>query len=234
MVAADRSSTAAPCARSTWSRYPERGISVALDRLHVASWADRVRGAAGRPRPSARDLAAFVKALHEIDASGGPPQEAPLAGRGGPLAKRDDAVGKALSDLHGVVDVEAAAAAWRLALETPLWDGQPAWIHGDLQHSNFLVEEGRLSGIIDFGGLGVGDPAADLIPAWSFFGESSRKIYRDVLEVDYATWARGRGWALSVGLIALPYYRDTNPVIMDWSLAAVEAVLADQPSGPSS
>ena len=122
---------------------------------------------------AARDLAGFVKALHEIDASGGPPQEAPLAGRGGPLAKRDDAVGKALSELHGVVDLEAAAAAWRLALETPLWDGQPVWIHGDLQHSNFLVQEGCLSGIIDFGGLGVGDPAADLIPAWSFFGESS-------------------------------------------------------------
>jgi aminoglycoside phosphotransferase (APT) family kinase protein len=30
---------------------------------------------------------------------------------------------------------------------------------------------------------------------------------------DEATWARGRGWALAIGLFALPYYQDTNLVV---------------------
>ncbi len=79
--------------------------------------------------------------------------------------------------------------------------------------SNLLVTDGRLGGVLDFATVGVGDPACDLIPAWNLLPASAREIFRDAVGVDSATWARGRGWALSMALVQLPYYRETNPII---------------------
>lgn len=78
------------------------------------------------------------------------------------------------------------------------------WIHGDLQPGSLLTQEGRLTAVIDFGGLGLGAPACDCMVGWTLFGPQARKVFRDALDVDDATWARGRGWVLSVGSIALP------------------------------
>jgi aminoglycoside phosphotransferase (APT) family kinase protein len=77
--------------------------------------------------------------------------------------------------------------------------------------ANLLVQQGKLTAVIDFGLLGVGDPACDLIVAWSVFSCDTRDIFRTTLAVDDATWMRGRGWALSIVLIILPYYEHTNP-----------------------
>jgi aminoglycoside phosphotransferase (APT) family kinase protein len=175
----------------------------------------------------ASDLAAFVNALHGVDAADGPPPDAPRAGRGIPLPDREDEVRDALRRLSGVIDTDLAVRAWEEVRDAPGWQGRPIWIHGDLQATNLLVEDGRLTAVIDFGGLGVGDPAADLIPAWSIFEGSSREAFRKAVAADDATWARGAGWALSVGLVALPYYLDTNPVIVEWSRRSIDAVLAD-------
>ncbi|HIA55797.1 MAG TPA: hypothetical protein EYN91_27550 [Candidatus Melainabacteria bacterium] len=75
---------------------------------------------------------------------------------------------------------------------------------------NLLVDNGRLSAVIDWGGFNVGDPACDLQPAWSLFRGESREKFRNELEVDDASWLRGRGWALAQAVIALPYYWKTN------------------------
>jgi aminoglycoside phosphotransferase (APT) family kinase protein len=95
-----------------------------------------------------------------------------------------------------------------------------------------LVADGRLSAIIDFGAVGVGDPACDLIAAWSLFAGEARDIFRAALQADDGTWLRGRGWALSVALIALPYYRDTNPVFAALAANMIDEVLADHASDP--
>lgn len=170
-------------------------------------------------------LGNFVKALHQIDPTGGPPPGVHNFGRGVPLEKRDKFVRAALLDLKGLIDVTAATAEWETALETPAWAAPPVWVHGDLQAGNMLLREGQLVAIIDFGGLGVGDPAVDLLPAWNLFGQEAREVYRDTLDVDDATWARGRGWALSVALIALPYYLKTNPEIVASSHHVIEELL---------
>ncbi len=170
-------------------------------------------------------LAGFVQALHRIDPVGGPRPSIHNFGRGVPLAKRDSYVRTALTELTGIIDVEAATAEWEIALSTPVWPGEPVWIHGDLQAGNMLVQEDQLTSIIDFGGLGVGDPAVDLLPAWNLFDHVAREIYRDTLKVDDATWARGRGWALSVALIALPYYLHTNAEIVANSHHVIEELL---------
>lgn len=122
---------------------------------------------------------------------------------------------------------DALTSAWEAALAAPVWPGPPAWIHGDLQSGNLLVVDGRLSGVIDFGGLGVGDPACDLQVAWNLFAGDSRQTFRAALAVDDAAWARGRGWALSVALIQLPYYKDTNPALAANARYTIGEVLGD-------
>ncbi len=140
---------------------------------------------------------------------------------------RDAYTRSAIADLDGPVDTEAVAAAWAADLQAPAWDGPPVWVHGDLQSGNLLAVQGRLSAVIDFGGLGVGDPACDLVVAWSLFSGESREAFRTALSVDDATWARGRGWALSVALIFIPYYLDTNPVGVGDARRTIDEVLAD-------
>src|SRR5262249_28626931 len=118
-------------------------------------------------------------------------------------------------------------AAWDAALQAPAWCGAPVWLHGDLQLGNLLAVKGRLSAVIDFGCLGVGDPACDVMTAWLYLAAENRDVFRAALAADDATWARGRGWALSVGLIALPYYQNTNPVLAGIARRAINEALAD-------
>jgi aminoglycoside phosphotransferase (APT) family kinase protein len=179
------------------------------------------------PRQAALDLARFIIALQGIDTTGGP-----LAVdhnlRGVPLALRDSATREAIAALEGTIDTDGVTAAWEAALQAPAWDRAPVWFHGDLLPGNLLFERGRLSAVIDFGGLGVGDPAPDLMIAWGLFSGASRDAFRGALAVDDATWARGRGHALSQALIFIPYYLDTNPVGVGNARHTIAAVLADQ------
>ena len=126
-----------------------------------------------------------------------------------------------------MLDADAVTAVWEAALQAPAWRGPPVWIHGDLQSGNLLARQGRLSAVIDFGCLGVGDPACDVMAAWMLLSAETRDVFRAALQVDDATWARGRGWALSVGLIALPYYQSTNPVLAGIARRAIDEALAD-------
>jgi aminoglycoside phosphotransferase (APT) family kinase protein len=125
------------------------------------------------------------------------------------------------------MDVDAAEEAWEAALRAPEWSGPPIWFHGDLQSGNLLAQGGRIRAVIDFGCMGVGDPACDLIVAWNLFGAQARSRFRKALQADDATWERGRGWALSVGLIALPYYQTSNPALADIARHAIREVLTE-------
>ncbi len=179
------------------------------------------------PVETAVTLAHFITALQQIDATDGPPPGAHNVGRGVPLAARDAQTRQSIAALEGMVDMAAATAAWQAALEAPAWSGPPMWLHGDLQSGNLLAVDGVLTAVIDFGCLGVGDPACDLMVAWNFFTGASRDAFRKAMAVDEATWARGRGWALSVALVALPYYHKSNPVLANISRYAIDEVLAE-------
>jgi aminoglycoside phosphotransferase (APT) family kinase protein len=91
---------------------------------------------------------------------------------------------------------------WQAALAAPR-NGRPVWVHGDVSSGNVLASAGRLSAVIDFGCMGVGDPACDVTIAWTFFSGPGRQAFRDRLPVDAATWARGRGWAVWKALTTL-------------------------------
>jgi aminoglycoside phosphotransferase (APT) family kinase protein len=194
----------------------------------VCRWLEGENPTPGRladPSEAAVALARFVAALQRIDATGGPPPGPHNVFRGVALAARDGYTRKALAQLHGVVDTDAATEAWDAALRAPAWQGPPAWIHGDLTSANLLAARGELTGVIDFGCLGVGDPACDLIVAWNLLAGETRSRFRAELGVDEATWARGRGWALSVSLIEIPYYRTTNPALVARATRMIAEVL---------
>jgi aminoglycoside phosphotransferase (APT) family kinase protein len=133
-----------------------------------------------------------------------------------------------VAELGERVDAAAALAAWEAALEAEVWSGPPSWLHGDLMPSNLLLSDGRLAGVLDFGCMGAGDPACDLIPGWNLFSGEAREVFRGASKVDAATWARGRGWALSVALVQLPYYWDGNPVIAQNARRTINEVLAER------
>jgi len=177
----------------------------------------------GEAAPAAGDLARFLTALRRIRTAGAPPPRS----RGVPLATRDDPVRRALADLDGRIDTRAVDAIWKAALRAPEWHGPPMWIHGDLMPGNLILRDGRLSAVIDWSLVCAGDPACDLMAAWMFLGAESRPQLRAALDVDDASWMRGRGWALSCALIALPYYWETNPPFAAHARRTLAEVLAD-------
>ena len=106
---------------------------------------------------AARDLAALVDAMQKVSPAGAP------RGRGIPLGERDHEIRHWLARFDGDPRV---TAEWERALAAPPWDGPPVWHHGDLDVRNWLVRDSRISGVIDWGAMGVGDPACDVMVAW--------------------------------------------------------------------
>ena len=180
-------------------------------------------------REAATRLARFVDALQRIDATDGPPPGEHNFHRGVALEARDAEVRSSLARLQDEIDASAVIAAWEAALGAPNWQAPAVWIHGDLDARNLLVRHGSLTAVIDFGSVGVGDPACDVMVAWKVFSADTRTIFRAALSVDDATWARGRGWALSQAVAALAYYTpETNPVLVGEARRWLAEVLADQ------
>jgi aminoglycoside phosphotransferase (APT) family kinase protein len=183
------------------------------------------------PILTADDLASLLAAFARIDPAGRLPPGRHNAGRGALLALRDEPCRSAISALAAEIDAPVATAVWEESLAAPEWSQEPVLLHGDLDARNLLVTDGRLSGLVDFGTLGAGDPAADVMVAWKMLTPEARERFRRELDVDDATWTRARGWALSQAVIALAYYTtETNPVLVREARGWLAEVLADSPA----
>lgn len=179
----------------------------------------------------AADLAGFLAALYQVDPSGGPGPGQHNFFRGGPPAYYDAETREALAALDGHIDTVLAAEVWAAALASR-WDGPPVWFHGDAQPGNLLLDPaGRLSAVIDFGTSGIGDPACDTTIAWTFFSGESRRVFKERLPVDEATWTRGRGWAIWKAMIVLVPALDTDPADAEFTKGVVASILADHNDG---
>lgn len=159
----------------------------------------------------AQSLAQFLLELHAIDTT-----NAPLSGqhnfyRGGDLSVYDLETKKAIELLKEKIDTKKANGIWSRALATK-WHHAPVWVHGDISIGNLLTENGQLSAVIDFGGICAGDPACDLVIAWTYFDETNRKFFENALKLDADTWSRARGWALWKALIVAAEMCGSNSV----------------------
>ncbi len=155
-------------------------------------------------------VAEFIRALQRCDATGGPPGGPHSWYRGASPAHYDAETRRCLTALAGHIDTARAAAVWDAALAAG-WHGSPVWFHGDIAQGNLLVADGKLTAVIDFGTAGVGDPACDLVIAWTMFAGDSRRAFRQAAGQDAGTWARARGWALWKAMLVLTNTIDTDP-----------------------
>jgi aminoglycoside phosphotransferase (APT) family kinase protein len=178
------------------------------------------------PLKFARDLAQFLHALQSVDTAG-----APLAGphsfhRGGSLAVYGDEVERAITILANHIDTSLVADVWQRAIQTK-WARNPVWIHGDVSVGNLLVRNGQLTAVIDFGNMAIGDPACDLVMAWTVFEGTSRNAFRGALNTDDDTWHRGRAWALWKALILAAKLNESNAYEARDPWKVIDTVLRD-------
>lgn len=172
------------------------------------------------------NLAEFMNALEKIDAS-----DAPLPGehsfyRGGDLKIYDNETRQAIAKLAYEINSNIALLIWESALATN-WKNAPVWVHGDISPGNLLVDNGKLSAVIDFGQLTGGDPACDLAIAWTMFDNESRARFREAIALDDETWQRGRAWALWKALIVASRLSGTNPREIENSRRSIDVIIAD-------
>ncbi|NYE95631.1 aminoglycoside phosphotransferase (APT) family kinase protein [Psychromicrobium silvestre] len=171
----------------------------------------------------AQKLAEFVSALRSLDTEG---RRYNGTSRGGLLTDQDDWVARSLEQSTELIDTKALGLLWQKLRETPRTEAD-AWSHGDLMPGNLLVRAGRLSAVIDVGGLGLADPALDLMPAWNLMDTQTRRVYRKALSVEDQQWARGKGWAFAQAIGCLNYYRLSNPPMSRIAHRTLQALLDD-------
>lgn len=173
-------------------------------------------------REAVDDFAAVVEALRRLD----PGERIP---RGmGALSLRDlDAwIRDSISKAQDLIDARAVTAVWDASVELAPFSGPFSWVHADLSADNLLMKDGRLSAVLDWGSVHVGDPTHDIAPVWEMFSREQRLLFREALTIDDATWMRARGWALrAVG--AIDYYRDSQPERSRGGVRTIEALLED-------
>ena len=173
----------------------------------------------------ATELARFLATLQGLDATNGPVPGSHNFHRGGALSVYDEQTRRAIELLGKEIDATCASEIWDAALATS-WDRAPVWIHGDVAAGNLLLKDGRLHAVIDFGCCAVGDPACDLVAAWTIFDASSFQIFREGLQLDAATWQRARGWALWKALITLLEERQTHAPTADSTRTLIAKIVS--------
>ena len=173
----------------------------------------------------AQSLGKFLKSLQNIDPSNGP-----IAGehnffRGGNLKVYESMVWDSSKRLKDVFPKEVIESLWNLATESQ-YEGKSFWIHGDMASGNVLIKDNRINGIIDFGQLGVGDPACDYVMAWTYFESDSKRVFLEELQCDTNMKNRAMGWALWKALIT---YDLTNPYgnKSQWAKKTIENIFKD-------
>ncbi|MBI1188356.1 MAG: phosphotransferase [Alphaproteobacteria bacterium] len=179
-------------------------------------------------RSVATQVAGFLLALHRIDARDGPAPGAHNFGRGEPIARRDAVTREAIAALGDRIDGDAAHSAWARDAFAHAPVTPPRWVHGDLHARNLLLRpDGETLAVLDFGCLGVGDPACDLALAWRLLPRAVRGAFRDAMGCDDDAWRRGRAWALSISVRELAYYGESAPVLTAIAARTLAEVLAE-------
>ncbi|WP_143229722.1 aminoglycoside phosphotransferase family protein [Actinophytocola xanthii] len=178
----------------------------------------------GRSEEFAHDLAEFVHGVRGIDRRG---RTFDGAGRGGDLASHDGWMETCFRRSERLLDVPRLRRLWAGFRELPR-DTDDVMCHGDLIPTNVLVSAGRLTGVIDVGGLGPADPALDLVGAWHLLERGPRAVFRAALGCGELEWERGRAWAFEQALGLVWYYAQSNPVMSRMGRRTVERLLDDR------
>ena len=162
----------------------------------------------------ALELANFLQELRKITKVAGPEPGQHNWWRGDPVSVYNDGAHKQIANLTDIIDIKSALDLWQRACANK-WQKAPVWIHGDFAIGNILIQDNRLSGVIDFGGTAIGDPACDLVIAWTYLSGKAREIFIRATNLDDDTWLRARAWALWKATFALCQIANKNNAAAD-------------------
>lgn len=171
----------------------------------------------------AHDLADFIHGVRTIDTHG---RTFDGNDRGGDLRSHDAWMKTCFQHSEGLIDVPRLRRIWG-ALRALRYGAGDVMTHGDLIPGNVLVAAGRLTGVIDVGGLGPADPALDLVCAWHLLDAGPRQVLRDDLGCDDLEWERGRAWAFQQAMGVVWYYVDSNPPMAAMGRSTLQRIMAD-------
>jgi len=172
----------------------------------------------------AEDLADFIQGVRGIPTLG---RTFRGQGRGGALRNHDEWMEECFIQSERILDVPRLRALWEKMRELPRGEKPDAMNHGDLIASNLLVAGGRLTAVLDVGGVGPADPALDLLCAWNVLESGSRQTMRRLLGCDDVEWARGRAWAFQQAMGLVWYYVESNPVMSEMGRRTLERIMRD-------
>jgi aminoglycoside phosphotransferase (APT) family kinase protein len=175
----------------------------------------------------AHDLAEFITGLRALDIRG---RTFRGTGRGGDLRSHDAWLETCFRHSEELLDVARLRRVWARLRGLPRNTAADVMTHGDLIPGNVLVSDGRLTGVLDVGGLGPADPALDLIVAWHLLEPGPRHVLRDDLRCGDLEWERGKAWAFEQAMGAVWYYTPSNPAMSRMGRRTLERLLADEPS----
>ncbi len=169
------------------------------------------------------ELAKFINELHKVKIN-----DTSYSRRGLNLNTVDIETRNCILKLYDEFNTKLLLDLWSNYSNVPTWDKDPVLVHGDLLPSNILIKNMHLNAVIDFSDVGIGDPACDLIIAWSLFKYKSRKIFRNhLINIDDNTWIRGKAWALSIAAIMLPFYKNSNLVMAKLARTIINNLVLD-------
>ena len=131
---------------------------------------------------------------------------------------------------EGLLDVPRLRRLWAVLRELPPSGAADVMTHGDLIPGNVLVCDGRLTGVIDVGGLGPADPGLDLVGGWHLLEAGPRQLRRDDLDCDDLEWERGKAWAFEQAMGAAWYYVNSNPAMSVMGRRTLQRIMADPSS----
>jgi aminoglycoside phosphotransferase (APT) family kinase protein len=172
----------------------------------------------------AHDLAEFIAGVRAIDTGG---RAFDGQGRGGDLRAHDAWMETCFARSARLLDVPRLRRLWAVLRELPPSATGDVMTHGDLIPGNMLVRDGRLTGVIDVGGLGPADPSLDLVGAWHLLEAGPRQVLRDDLACDDLAWERGKAWAFEQAMGAAWYYLESNPAMTLMGQRTLHRIIAD-------
>ena len=170
----------------------------------------------------ANDLGDFINALHKTQCD-----NLQKSSRGDGLQKKNDEFMKAFNVFDAKFNKDDILILWNKLMQVPNWKSAPVTLHSDILPMNIIIKNDQLEAVIDFSYVGYGDPAVDLMPAWTIFDKETRPIFLSKTNYDTDTILRAMGWALSFAVIAIPYYKHTNNAIYSIAKKTLEEVLLD-------
>lgn len=176
------------------------------------------RGQRGR---AARDIAVALAAMHQP----APPDAPHNPFRNVTLEEKTTA----FASYSGRVNLPAELhEVFQLGVQAEPWRGEKLWCHGDLHPGNILSRDQQVTGLIDFGDLGAGDPAVDLAIFFLAFTPEEREHARVILRSlghndDDALWARARAWAVHMTAALLTSTDADNREIASQALTLLSA-----------